>query len=509
MKNIRALLVTLLMIAAPVFAQTGGGNLLRSLNLSDVPNKATARLNLGLAEKVSVWDYLSTAQKSDVSNYTGALDVSAAIQSAVNALPSAGGEVILPAGRYRITAASIVLPTYTTFHCPDGNNATYLQTSVTNRSIITATDATAVRIIGCEFIGPGATSTVPAILFTNTILSIFDSVKVRLFDVGIRFVKGSNSSFSNTIQNSNIVSNNSYAIDAQALTNNLNIYNTSFGGGGLQGLRYIDSTALAIYGGDCEGVSGSCIYIDGVTADRRVGAIISGMYIENNSSSDGGDITIGATNTVLGISITGNYFAGNATITALRPVKCNKCTGVSMTGNTSEGGYAGGSNTPQLGTVTGVTILGNDGWADQIVPNVVPSTGITIGTGTNKVLSGVSNVTFTPIDASGASLTFVPGGTAAIYSTFGPGRVSGNMIVTYPVTIDASNAVIGGLPITASSSISSRGGAVIAYTDSAAVLYAFLLDNTTTIRIYKAAGVQATNADLSGKTISINFNYSQ
>ena len=50
---------------------------------------------------INVFDYLSAAQQADVIAWTATLNVTAAITSAITALPSTGGELYFPAGRYK------------------------------------------------------------------------------------------------------------------------------------------------------------------------------------------------------------------------------------------------------------------------------------------------------------------------------------------------------------------------------------------------------------------------
>ena len=56
-------------------------------------------------DEVTVLDYMTTAQRADVRAYTGAVDVTGAIQAAHDALPSSGGLIRMPAGAYRIAGA--------------------------------------------------------------------------------------------------------------------------------------------------------------------------------------------------------------------------------------------------------------------------------------------------------------------------------------------------------------------------------------------------------------------
>jgi hypothetical protein len=112
----------------------------------------------------------------------------------------------------------------------------------------------------------------------------------------------------------------------------------------------------------------------------------------------------------------------------------------------------------------------------------------------------------TVTDASGAALVLT--GATVHYTRVGK-RFLGSLYVAFPVTANANNSLIDmGLSFVCSNALSSRAGATIAWTDTANAQYAFLLENTDTIRIYKdSIGTRATNADLSGKTILIMLNF--
>ena len=72
----------------------------------------------------------------------------------------------------------------------------------------------------------------------------------------------------------------------------------------------------------------------------------------------------------------------------------------------------------------------------------------TPGTGTSELLSDYEEGTWSPIDSSGAGLTF--GGVSATYTKIGR-QVTCNLLLSYPITADTSVAEIGGLPFAAGS----------------------------------------------------------
>lgn len=62
-----------------------------------------------LAESVSAFDFMTPAEQTDVTNRSGSLDVSDALQNAVDSLPAGGGVLYFPTGKYKITKGIQVL----------------------------------------------------------------------------------------------------------------------------------------------------------------------------------------------------------------------------------------------------------------------------------------------------------------------------------------------------------------------------------------------------------------
>lgn len=80
--------------------------------LSTYPTRALTKIAgvdsaglVGLSPRteINVLDYLSASQLTDVITFTGSVDVTSAISSAIAALPSTGGVLYFPAGRYKTT----------------------------------------------------------------------------------------------------------------------------------------------------------------------------------------------------------------------------------------------------------------------------------------------------------------------------------------------------------------------------------------------------------------------
>jgi hypothetical protein len=119
--------------------------------------------------------------------------------------------------------------------------------------------------------------------------------------------------------------------------------------------------------------------------------------------------------------------------------------------------------------------------------NTVPS--ISFG---GSTLSVYQTGSWTPTDASGASLTFSS-------ATGGYTRI-GNMVfaycqVTYPATADASAAKIGSLPYTSANALYAQQGSV-SLPPNANATNCIVNINSTTVSIYNNAAIATTNAQL-------------
>lgn len=106
--------------------------------------------------------------------------------------------------------------------------------------------------------------------------------------------------------------------------------------------------------------------------------------------------------------------------------------------------------------------------------------------------------TWTPVDASGAGLTFTVSGTAR-YVKIGRLVFFSVDFINYPSTANASGASIGGLPFTSDSNNSGTLSFVASTGNASAGL---TVSNSTRIFLYpNGTTSQSTNAGLSGATI--------
>lgn len=108
-------------------------------------------------------------------------------------------------------------------------------------------------------------------------------------------------------------------------------------------------------------------------------------------------------------------------------------------------------------------------------------------------LSGETK-SWTPTDVSGASLVFAV--TSAAWTQIGR-LVFAYAQVTYPVTANAAAAVIGNLPVVVPGLGYANQG-FLSYTNSAVANKITAVSGSNTAAFFSAAGVAATNANMSG-----------
>ncbi len=112
--------------------------------------------------------------------------------------------------------------------------------------------------------------------------------------------------------------------------------------------------------------------------------------------------------------------------------------------------------------------------------------------------------TWTPIDSSGASLSFSQ--VSGKYSRVGR-EVFARGTLVYPATADVSSSAIGGLPFTCFNDQESRAGGALTYSSTANARWLIPLANATTNYIYDSTGTRTTNAGLTGAQLYLSSNY--
>ncbi|HEX9595294.1 MAG TPA: hypothetical protein VF982_00310 [Anaerolineales bacterium] len=112
--------------------------------------------------------------------------------------------------------------------------------------------------------------------------------------------------------------------------------------------------------------------------------------------------------------------------------------------------------------------------------------------------------TFTPIDASSASLSFAS--VDATYTKIGR-VVFWGINVIYPATASGSSAAIGGLPFTTASNAGNRGSCSVGYTPVSVLRYARYSSSATTFQLFTSDGTAVSNSDLSNASVFFGGHY--
>ncbi|CAB4128058.1 hypothetical protein UFOVP100_6 [uncultured Caudovirales phage] len=215
------------------------------------------------------------------------------------------------------------------------------------------------------------------------------------------------------------------------------------------------------------------------------GAILAG------TSTAGQLLTSGASTTP--VWTTSTYPATNAANTLLYASSANTMAALATANSSVLVTSSGGA--PSLSTTLPSGISATNMNLTTPTLGVATATSINFG-GTS--LANYLEGTWTPIDASGASLTFTS--VTANYTRIGR-MVIASCSLTYPSTVNGTNALIGGLPLAANASAGSQGGNVV-YTTVATLTHCLSQAGSTTFSLNTAAGGNVTNT---GMSLSVNY----
>lgn len=238
-----------------------------------------------LRQTLSVFDFMTALEIADVSNNTGSLDVTQAIQDAINAVYSPaqnigwGGTLIFPPGTYKTTAALTIdkhinIEAYgarinsSGARCFDIGNATYL----TNLAL----GYFRVRIAGLYINHAGANEVIRNQGIRRIVLE-------RVQTIGGSHALYTEGAFDNpVITNCRFQNTTSHCINIAQRNNLLAIYNTAVLGAAGYGIHMNTAGAelkgIKLYSADVEGCAGG-IFIGGNTGN----VIMDGCWFENNT----------------------------------------------------------------------------------------------------------------------------------------------------------------------------------------------------------------------------------
>lgn len=238
-----------------------------------------------LRQTLSVFDFMTALEIADVSTNTGSLDVTQAIQDAINAVYSPaqnigwGGTLIFPPGTYKTTAALTIdkhinIEAYgarinsSGARCFDIGNATYL----TNLAL----GYFRVRIAGLYINHAGANEVIRNQGIRRIVLE-------RMQTIGGSHALYTEGAFDNpVILNCRFQNTTSHCINIAQRNNLLAIYNTAVLGAAGYGIHMNTAGAelkgIKLYSADVEGCAGG-IFIGGNTGN----VIMDGCWFENNT----------------------------------------------------------------------------------------------------------------------------------------------------------------------------------------------------------------------------------
>ena len=247
---------------------------------------------------------------------------------------------------------------------------------------------------------------------------------------------------------------------------------------------------FSIDGARTEGCNGNDFVFIPDTGHIVTGLSITGSYFSSDAAASYPIVMGGDSGSIRGFSITGNY------------VEFNTANFVLLNGEGESGLIAGNrfgtaTCTPTNTTRAGVVVFANENTAGKSSESWGLATW------------GVAQGDWTPADGSGVGLSF----TTAVGRYTKVGRVvSWQAFVSYPVTANASQAVISGLPLAVSAGAGTvgRAGASVDLTNAA--LHIGILQgvtSTTTLDLFDHinGGTSITNANLSGKYLYMSGQY--
>lgn len=160
-----------------------------------------------------------------------------------------------------------------------------------------------------------------------------------------------------------------------------------------------------------------------------------------------------------------------------------------------------GTNISITGTTTATVGVTNN---STTVAGQTCTLGSSCTVATSNLSDVTSTTTWTPTDASGASLSLTV--TDARYTRMGK-IVVVTFAITYPTTGSGLTAVIGGLPVASFSGTAAVGGGALPFTSTSAATNVLVQNNATQFNFFNTSGSAATNTQMSGATVRGTITY--
>jgi hypothetical protein len=117
---------------------------------------------------------------------------------------------------------------------------------------------------------------------------------------------------------------------------------------------------------------------------------------------------------------------------------------------------------------------------------------------TSELLNWYEEGTWTPADASGASLSFGNTTNNCFYTRVG-NVVTCMFALSYPSTASGSSAAISGLPFTSKSTALDAAGGFVTYTDASLAISLLVNSGASSFALWGNSGSAVTNANMSGR----------
>ena len=215
----------------------------------------------------------------------------------------------------------------------ENREGTILRTTGTGTTILEVKNGTGglgavfgVTLEDLYFLGPGATSTVAGVIFEDARNCTLNRVKITGFDKGLSLRPGTTGSAQScndfAIRDCWFSDNNTINLDCQNRTDHLSLYNF-YCASSATGIKFVGGTQLRIFGGNFYSHTLCDIDIDEVNTPGfalGVDLFLQGLHFEY-STSTGGNIRIGNTNIVNGVTISGCTFAAGAGIIPINAIR--------------------------------------------------------------------------------------------------------------------------------------------------------------------------------------------
>ncbi len=147
---------------------------------------------------VNVFTYMSVAQQADVKNWTGTLDVTTPIVNAIAAIPSVGGVLVFPPGRYKTATCNFAITNPTQIEGGGSSNytatagITQIECSSNTATLFTIT-ASVAKFSNIALVDTAASRSAGSAIFTNGAVKTqrvdYDNILISGFydsiDVGV------------------------------------------------------------------------------------------------------------------------------------------------------------------------------------------------------------------------------------------------------------------------------------------------------------------------------------